>query len=200
MVIIEKIAVGFNRWRYKSAPISLCRAISEPGKILVSLPMRFSDLPLCYEIVEFLKNKTTKRNLKFVTAWLPVGKILTMLYGYNLDYPKIDQPIKHNLPNKEFVRKVASFKPNIAVDLDPKPGAYSSMLLLKSGAAVRIGFQGGIGMPFFNIEIKPEAGAVPEKRYEDLLRFLMLILDERCDQGRPVAGPALERDQSALED
>ncbi len=89
-----------------------------------------------------------------------------------------------SLPRRKFIQRIKDYRFEIALDLDLEDGFLNSYLCLKSGAGVRIGLEGKIGSPFYNLQLAPSKGRLyQEDIYAGMAQTLKSLL-----QGLVVGG------------
>jgi len=172
MKLKDKLIFRFNKWRYQTSPISFYNALLKPRRLLITLPFDVNDHRLCADIIELLKKRFEPQELKFTHTRFPAGKTADLTRGYQVMFPELSEISKSEVPGKEYLDKVCSFMPKIAIDLDSTTSPYNSLIILKSGASARIGLQRGIGLPYYNLEVKSSKGATTIQRYQDYHKFL----------------------------
>jgi hypothetical protein len=172
MKLKDKLVFKFNRWRYQTTPVSFYDALSEPRRLLVTLPFDVENHRLCEDIIELLKERLEPRELRFTHTRFPAGKTADLTRNYQVMFPDISQISKSEVPTKEYLDTICSFMPKIAIDLEATSSPYNSLIVLRCGASARIGLDRGIGLPYYNLEVKSHKGAPTKQRYRDFYGFL----------------------------
>ncbi|MBD3170524.1 MAG: hypothetical protein GF307_13650 [candidate division Zixibacteria bacterium] len=172
MKIAQRMIIEFNRWRYQTSPISFYDVLQQPRRILVILPANLRYAQFYGDIVELLKHISTRTTLKFVASRFPTGLVADLTNGYEVYYPGISHQTKFDLPHRDFIQRVSHFIPKIAIDLEPSQTPYNAIIALKSGASARIGMENGLGVPFYNLQVRSDLTASIEKKYDDMFEFV----------------------------
>ena len=172
MKYAEKLILKFNRWRYQASPVSFYDALQPPRRILVVLPMKLRYAHFYADIVELLKHVAPPTDMKFVASHFPSGLPADLTRGYDVIFPEISQRTRFILPHKDFMQRINHFMPKIAIDLEPVRSSYTAMIILKSGASARIGLEKGLGMPFYNLQVRSDMTASVEHKYDDMFEFV----------------------------
>ncbi|PJA26931.1 MAG: hypothetical protein CO189_08715 [candidate division Zixibacteria bacterium CG_4_9_14_3_um_filter_46_8] len=177
MRLIQKIKISFIRRKYNSHPFSFGDILHKPQRLLVALPSSPKLSMMCGDIITYFKDIFDIDELKFAFKNIPAGELLEFIQGYEVYVPNADQPSQHGLPNAGFLAKVVQFNPQVAIDLEPTRDPFNSIVLLESGAPARLGLDRGFGLPFYNLEIRPQLTGAFKEHCDDMYEFLIGFLN-----------------------
>jgi hypothetical protein len=79
------------------------------------------------------------------------------------------------LPKRSFLVKVKNYAATIAIDFETRKNIFNAMVMLASGAAIRVGLSGVWDMPIHNVQIKAEYATDELKIYRSFVDIISQI-------------------------
>jgi hypothetical protein len=160
--LVQKMARMKHSFRYRAEPINFSHVSESLKACLICMPSRLDLIRPASEILPDIARTFRNRDIRILLtsnvdpqSHEVIKKFVVMKpVAYDLD--------RFSMPKREFIERLAGGGLSISIDLDTQPNFFNAVVSLQSGAAVRITFDKGVGLPYYNLIVGiPAVEAAP---------------------------------------
>jgi hypothetical protein len=147
------------------------------GNLLVCLPGKLEEAIFSLRYLEFLPEIFSSARIYLLTPFNDLEKLIPEKSIFHFIYLPEKSKKFFSSYQRNFLKKLREYKFHIALDFDLGKNILNSYLCLVSGSLLRIGLKGGLGNPYYNVELAlPQTKAKPEELYQAFIETLKKVV------------------------
>ena len=153
------------------------RILQKAENLLICLPDKLEDAVFSLRYLEFLAEIFSTTRIYLLTPFEGLEKLVPEKALFN--FIQLPEKSKRffNFPQKRFLKKLREYQFQIALDFDLSKSILNSYLCLVSGSPLRIGLKGGLGNPYYNVELSlPPTKTTRDELYQAFVETLRQLV------------------------
>lgn len=160
--LVQKMARMKHAFRFKPEPVNFSHVSESLKACLVCMPSRLDLIRPASEILPDIARTFPNRDIRILLTSNVDPQSHNIIKKFVVMKPVAYDLDRFSMPRKEFIERLSGGGLSIAIDLDPHPNFFNAVVSLQSGAAVRITFDKGVGLPYYNLIVGiPAVEAAP---------------------------------------
>lgn len=156
--LVEKMARLKHTFRYKAETVNFSHVSDNLKACLVCMPSRLDLIRPASEILPDIARTFLNRDIRILLTSNVDPQSHEIIKKFVVLKPLAYDLDKFSMPRRDFIDRVAGGGLSICIDLDTSPNFFNAVVSLQSGAAVRITFDKGVGLPYYNLIVGIPAG------------------------------------------
>jgi len=174
--LVKNLVLWWKKRFCTSNTFSLYSSFSAARSVLVCFPANREEFAYAANHLPSIADVFSSSKVYPLLPFLEADGFLYSLKSYEVIMPYSKDVRTFFLPNRRFVERIRSYGFGITIDLDLDGCFFNALTCLASSAPLRIGLKGGLGKPFYNMELAVESGLLyPDQKYDAVIEILQSI-------------------------
>ena len=170
--IIKNYLIWKSKLFFKQKPLPIASILCQAKSMLVLLPHKAESFSSVFNHLSPLKDIFSDLKISFL---LPISTqgFMSTLKNYEVIPLKKEDQGWLGLPRGSYTQNLENFGFDISLDMDLSKNFTNAYLSFKSKSRIRMGVQGKLGAPFYNLElIIPSHLLYLDQQYDSMIRIL----------------------------
>ena len=171
--LAQRVSEFLHRHRLKTEPVHYGSLSSDWRECLVCMPGKFDMMKQAAKILPELAASFPNRKMKLLLTSSIDSQSHRIIKNFLIARPQSYDFDRFGMPRGRFIERLCGRGVALVIDMDTSPNFFNALVALHSKAAVRIAFDKGVGLPYYNFIVGvPAMNVSPQSSYRAMADVL----------------------------